>query len=137
MKNIRFDNLQRNKWWLFLTTLSLVLILGGIWEPIELENPKIYKWGSVIGFLIQSAFWFRMFLRKNYVQWNKKGIYIRVNSIIGPSLKFDEIKTTDLKEDTLEIILFGGRKSVFIDLKNIAQKDSVRLNQIIQKNTGG
>ncbi len=59
---------------------------------------------------------------------------IRVNSIIGTSLKFEEIKTINLDGETLEIILYGGRKSNFIDLKNIAEKDKLRLNQIIQEN---
>lgn len=135
MKNIRFDNLRRSKWWIFLIILSLLLILFGIWEPIELGNPKIYKWGSVVGFLIQAVFLGRMFWYKNYVQWNGKGIHIKVNSIIGPSFKFNEIKTTNLKEDTLEIILFGGGKNTVIDLKNIAKKDKLRLHQILQKNT--
>ncbi len=135
MKSIRFDNLQQNKWWLLLMMLSLLLILLGIWEPIELENPKIYKWGSVVGFLIQAVFSGRMFWYKNYVQWNKKGISIRVNTILGPSFKFSEVKATNLKEDTLEIFLFGGGKNTVIDLKNIAKKDRLRLHHIVQAHT--
>lgn len=135
MKSIRFDNLGRSKWLFLLMMLSLLLLLLGIWEPIELENPKIYKWGNVVGFLIQAAFLGRMFLYKDYVQWNKKGISIRVNTLFGPSFKFKEVKATNLKEDTLEIILFGGGKSTIIDLKNIAQKDRLRLNNIIQAHT--
>ena len=133
MKKIHFDNMK-NWIWITILILSLILILTGGLELFEFENPKLNKGLSAIGFLLQVAFYSRMFWYKNYVQWNKKGANIRVNSFWGKTLSFDQIKTTELNEKILTITKTNGNKITF-DLSEIADSDSQKLNEIIIKNT--
>ena len=133
MKRIHFDNLGKNKYWIIIILLSLVLIF--IEElPIEFENPKFYKYLRASGFLLQSIYWSKLFWFKNTIQWNKKGAVIRINSFIGKSLSFDQIKKTELNEDKL-IITKNGGEIVTFDLNEIAESDTQKLNEIIVKNT--
>lgn len=75
-----------------------------------------------------------MFWYKNYIQWNKKGATIRINSLLGKSLRFDEIKSTELNDKILTIIKADGQIIKF-DLNKIAEADSHKLHEIIIRNT--
>ena len=114
--------------------INSFFLLVGIFEFIPFENPKINKRISGVGFLLQALFFSRMFWYKNYIQWNKKGAVIRINSFIGKSLSFDQIKTTELNEKKLKITKTNG-KIVTFDLDEIAESDTQKLNEIIVKNT--
>ena len=133
MRKIHFDNLGKNKYWILIILLSGVLIF--IEElPIEFENPKIYKYLRASGFLLQVIYWSKLFWFKNTVQWNKKGAVIRINSFMGKSLSFDQIRKTELNENKLIITKTGGEIITF-DLNHIAESDAQKLNEIIIKNT--
>jgi len=134
MKRIHFDNLGKNKYWIIIILLSLVLILVEFFKPFEFENPKVYKYMNVIGFLLQAIYWSKLFWFKNTVQWNKKGAVIRINSFMGKSLSFDQIKKTELNENKL-IITKNGGEIVTFDLTEIVESDIQKLNEIITKNT--
>ena len=134
MKRIHFDNLGKNKYWIIIILLSLVLILVEFFKPFEFENPKVYKYMNVIGFLLQAIYWSKLFWFKNTVQWNKKGAVIRINSFMGKSLSFDQIKKTELNEKKL-IISKNGGEIVTFDLTKIVESDIQKLNEIITKNT--
>lgn len=134
MKRIHFDNLNKNWFLITILVLSIVFLLVGIFEFIPFENPKINKRISGIGFLLQALFFSRLFWYKNYIQWNKKGAVIRINSFMGKSLSFDQIKTTELNEKKLTITKVNGKKVTF-DLNEIAESDAQKLNEIIVKNT--
>ncbi|MCB4800294.1 hypothetical protein [Neotamlana laminarinivorans] len=133
MKRIHFDNMK-SWFWITILIFSLIFILTGTFELFDFENPKLNKRISAIGFLLQVLFYSRMFWYKNYVQWNKKGANIRVNSFLGKSLNFEQIKTTELNEKTLIITKTNGNKITF-DLNEIEDSDSQKLNEIIIKNT--
>ncbi|GGZ66731.1 hypothetical protein [Mesonia mobilis] len=133
MKKIHFDNMK-NWIWITILILSLILILTGGLELFEFENPKLNKGLSASGFFLQVIYYSKMFWHKNYVQWNKKGAVIRVNSWSGKSLSFDQIKKTELTEKKLIITKDNG-KIVTFDLNEIAESDTQKLNEIIIKNT--
>lgn len=57
-----------------------------------------------------------------------------MNSFLGKSLRFDEIKSTELNDQELTIIKTNGQKVTF-DLNEIATSDTQKLNEIIVKNT--
>ena len=133
MKNIHFDNM-RNWIWIAILILSLIFILGGAFELFEFENPKLNKGMSAIGFFLQVIYFSKMFWYKNYVQWNKKGAVIRINSFSAKSLSFDQIKKTELIEKKLIITKDSG-KTITFDLNEIAEPDTQKLNEIIIKNT--
>ena len=133
MKKIHFDNLGKNKYWIIIILLSLVLIF--IEElPIELENPKAYSYIRASGFFLQAIYWSKLFWFKNTVQWNKKGAVIRINSFMEKSLSFDQIKKTELNENKLIVTKTSGEIITF-DLNEIAESDRQKLNEIIIKNT--
>ena len=133
MKKIHFDNLGKNKYWIIIILLSLVLIF--IEElPIELENPKAYSYIRASGFFSQAIYWSKLFWFKNTVQWNKKGAVIRINSFMEKSLSFDQIKKTELNENKLIVTKTSGEIITF-DLNEIAESDRQKLNEIIIKNT--
>ena len=132
MKRIKFDNLQTN--WLFISLIliSIFCIIFGFFEIIEFENPKINKRISAIGYLLQAIFFSRMFWFKNYVQWNKKGIVVRIKSFFGKSISFENVKNSKLENNILTIYENNG-KSYNFDLTEIDEKDSKKLNEIINK----
>jgi hypothetical protein len=132
-KKIHFDNMK-NWIWFAILILSLVFILAGTFELFEFENPKMNKRISAIGFFLQVIYFSKMFWYKNYVQWNKKGAVIRINSWSGKSLSFDQIKKTELIEKKLIITKDNGQTVTF-DLNGIAESDTHKLNEIIVKNT--
>ncbi|WP_430426743.1 hypothetical protein [Maribacter litoralis] len=132
-KKIQFDNM--NNWiWIVILILSLIFILIGSFELIEFENPKLNKSISAIGFFLQVIYFSKMFWYKNYVQWNKKGVVVRINSYMGKTLRFDEIKKTELIEKKLIITKDNGTTVTF-DLNKTAESDQQKLNEIIVKNT--
>ncbi len=134
MKRIHFDNISKSWFLITILILSIIFLLVGIFEFIPFENPKINKGLSGIGFLLQALFFSRMFWYKNYVEWNKKGATIRVNSFLGKSIMFDNIKKTELDDQKLVITQKNGKKFMF-DLNEIAESDTQKLNEIIVKNT--
>ena len=134
MKKIHFDNLNKSWFLMTILILSIIFLLFGIFELIPFENPEINQNIRAVGFLLQTIYFSRMFWFKNYIQWNKKGAIIRINSFLGKSLSFDKIKKTELKENKL-IITKNGGEIVTFDLNEIAENDTKKLNKIIVKNT--
>ncbi len=125
---------MKNWIWIAILILSLIFILSGTFEFMEFENPKINKRISAVGFFLQVIYFSKMFWYKNYVQWNKKGAVIRINSFTSKSLSFDEINKTELNDKKLIITKTNGNKVTF-DLKEIEESDTRKLNEILVKNT--
>lgn len=132
MKRIKFDNLQTNWFFISLILISLLCMIFGFFEIIEFENPKINKRISAMGYLSQAIFFSRMFWFKNYVQWNKKGIVIRIKSFFGKSISFENVKNSKLENNILTIYENKGKNYNF-DLTEIDEKDSKKLSEIINK----
>ena len=133
MKRIHFDNMK-NRIWISMIMLSLVFIITGGFELIEFTNPKVNKIIYATGFFLQAIYFSRLFWHKNTVQWNDKGIVIRIKSFLGKSLRFDEIKATELNGRILTLTKYNG-KTITIDLNDFAESDTQRLNEIMVKNT--
>lgn len=133
IKKIHFDNMK-NWIWIAILILSLIFIFGGTFEIFKFENPKLNKGISAIGFFLQVIYFSKMFWYKNYVQWNKKGAVIRINSWSGKSFSFNQIKKAELIEKKLIITKDNGN-TVRFDLNEIAESDTQKLNEIILKNT--
>ena len=133
MKRIYFDNMK-NWIWISILILGLIFILIGSFEVFEFENPKMNDWITTVGFFLQVIYFTRIFWYKNYFQWNRKGAYIRINSFVGKTLKFDEIKMTEQNENKLTITKANGKKIMF-DLNDIAESDTQKLNDVLVRNT--
>ena len=133
MKRIHFDNMK-NSFWIVILILSIIFIVGGTFELFQFENAKLHKWMSVVGFFLQAIYFCKMFWYENYVQWNKKGALIKINSFMGKSLIFNEIKTFELNDKKLKITKINDSTVIF-DLNDITESDTQKLNEILIKNT--
>lgn len=133
MEKIYFEN-KINPKLKFLIILSIPFLIIGPLDLIHFNDPRINKYFSVIGFLLMTIFFSRMFWFKNYVQWNYKGIHIKIKSFIGKSINFEKIKGNHLNKEILTITKTDGKK-IRIDLEGIAENDSEKLNNIITENT--
>ena len=132
MKRIKFDNIQANWFLTSLIVLSLICLMVGSFELITFENPIINKRISAIGFASQALFFSRTFWYKNYLQWNKKGMFIRINSFSGKSIAFKTIESTKLENNLLTIYKNDGNSFAF-DLSAIDENDSKKLYDIIHQ----
>ena|SRR5690606_23436591 len=133
MEKIYFDNL-RNNFWIGIFILSTLCLIFGIFEIIEFSNPDINGYIRKSGFLLQALYFSKMFWYKNYVQWNKLGAVIRINSLFGKSFKFLEVQSTELNNKILTITKINGEK-ITVDLNKISESDIQKLNEVIVKNT--
>lgn len=132
MKKLHFDDLSKQKYWILLLVMSLVLVLSGFFKPFDFENPKVYQYFSIVGFLVQVLFFSRLFWYKNNVQWNKKGVVLRIKPYFGKSIRFEEVKAVELHENTMTIRKWDG-PDVSIDLSEIIQSDRKMLLQLLQQ----
>ena len=73
-------------------------------------------------------FWFR-----NYVQWNKMGILIRINTFLGKSIQFENIEKI-IFENKVFTIFDVYKKTHQIDLKEFNENDIVKLQEIFNQN---
>lgn len=135
MEKMKFDNLQKNWWTITWMIVALLLILIGSFGLIHFSNPRINKLISAAGFLLQAGFFLRMCWYKNYVQWNKKGMNLKISSWIGTgiSINFEEVKSINFLEESIEFTLFGGRRKKIVNLGHIVFEDRQKLYQILRK----
>ena len=78
---------------------------------------------------LSKLFWYR-----NTVQWNAKGIVIRINSFLGKGLQFEDIKATEFNVGILTLTKMDG-KIITLDLNEFPESDSQKLKEIIIDNT--
>lgn len=61
------------------------------------EQPDWSRWVGIFGYLSMTVFLVRMFLCKNYAQWHKKDIIVKVDSFVGKSFVCKEVRRFDLR----------------------------------------
>ncbi len=132
MKKIKFDSLQKNWWYISLIVIAFICMLFGFLEIFKFENPNVNKIFSIVGHLSIVLFFSRMFWYKNYVQWNKKGIVLRINSFLGKTFTFEDIKETLLCDEKLNIYMKSGEVTE-LNLSGFDKSDILKLNEIFNK----
>lgn len=90
----------------------------------------MYEWVSTTGFLLQVVFWLKMFWYRNYVNWNTKGINIRINSVLGKSLAFDRIKSIEIADKRITITK-KDEEILLLNLVEFKDDDVERLYTIL------
>ncbi len=132
-KRILFDKMD--KWTNgLLILLALICVSVGIFELFPNLSPEWTKRISAFGYVFLIIHFGKMFVRPNYVGWNKQGMNIRIKSFIGESLSYKDIKSMDLENGILKITKIGGQKIEF-DLNGIETEDIDRIKQILLENT--
>lgn len=136
MKRIYFDDIANNRCLSVLLVIAIACFLAYIFAmTFEVESSWIHLVGA-LGNLLMVVFFGRPFFFKHYVQWNKVGVTIRINSFWGKNISFKNIRQFDLLEDQLEITKKSGQR-VVIDLRGIEPADGEELARIIREHTGG
>ena len=115
--------------------ISLVLILIGSFEIIDFAYKRTNKILTSIGFFTLALYFSKMFWYKNYVEWNKLGMNIKINRIISKSIKFDNVKKLEVDNYNFKIIQKCGREKIF-EIHNIKSNDLEKLLKIIKQNSG-
>ena len=133
MKKIHFNDMT-NYYWLSLLILALALIILATFEMVPLENPKYYIYMRALGFVLILLFWVKDIVFKNYVRWNRKFIFIRLNSWKSQNIKFEQIMSWDQKDAELKINTLGGKIFQF-DLKDFRKQDQEKLGDILSQHT--
>jgi len=118
---------------ILLIISALILILIGLINPFEFHLNKTYSnYGWALGFLYLSVYHSRIYWHKNSVQWNKVKINIRVKSIFSKSVQFYNIKTYQMINNKLTILVIFGN-DIIIDLNGISTDDTNKLKLIIDQ----
>jgi uncharacterized membrane protein YobD (UPF0266 family) len=112
----------------------MIFLLFGIFDISVFNDSSLNKSFIKIGFLFQVLFFGRMFVYKNYVQWNSIGIYIKVNQFFGTNLNFNDIKSINYQDNSILIKKYNN-KEIVINLSNIQSSDTLNLFEIIQINS--
>lgn len=133
MKRIKFDNVAKSWPLITLMLISILCLIFGTFEIIEFANPKLNKRLAGTGSLIQVLFYFRMFWFRNYVQWTKKGALIRIKSLRGETIQFDELSHATLEHKNLKIFNGDAVRYEF-DLTEFEREDAEKLYTIINQN---
>ncbi len=134
MKRIHFNSLKFKNWTSVLLIISLLFIVFGSFEIIEFGYKKTNRILIILGFLFQALFYSKMFWYKNFVEWNKIGMNIKLNKFIGKSIEFDFVKKVELKNENLIITEKSGREILF-NINNVEIKDIEKLIKLIKQNS--
>ncbi|MBX9888513.1 MAG: hypothetical protein K2Y30_11330 [Flavobacteriaceae bacterium] len=135
MKKIHFNHLRFKHWSTFVLLLAFLCIVFGFFEIVAFTNPEINKKVSALGYILTAIYYSEMFWYRNYVEWNKLGMNIKLNKWISKSISFDEVSEVLLTDSTLTIIEKSGFKKNF-QIDTVNSEDVARLLRIIGENTG-
>ncbi|SNV32269.1 Uncharacterised protein [Chryseobacterium taklimakanense] len=114
--------------------LAGILIFLNFLEIFNNSDPRIEKYSNAIAYFILMVIFSKMFWFKNYVQWNRKGIMIKLNNSWGKNYKFEEISNFNLQNNELIISKFNGQINAF-NLQNIEPESINKLINILKANT--
>ena len=130
---MHFENLR--DWKLVsILIISAILLILGIFEPFEFISPEIYDKILPAGFLLQIIYTSRIFWYKNYVQWNKLGMTLKINSFFGKHYSFDQISGVEMNTDTLTITKTNGTKTAY-NIAGMEKRDALQLQHLILERT--
>ena len=135
MKKIHFNHLRFKHWSTFVLLLAFLCIVFGFFEIITFNSPEINKKVSALGYILTTIYFTKMFWFRNYVEWNKLGMNIKLNKWISKSISFDEVSEVILTDSTLTIIEKSGFKKNF-QIDTINSEDVAKLIRIINENAG-
>lgn len=136
MKKIKFEHLSLldNKFQFAMLMIAMLFLILYTFKPFELISQKTYQILFSLVFIILIFVNGKVVWTKNIVQWNKKGIVIKINDFWGKNYKFNEISNFHILNKELTITKFDGNKNVF-DLKNIEPESVKKIMEILKCNT--
>ncbi|TXF90406.1 hypothetical protein FUA23_06340 [Neolewinella aurantiaca] len=136
MKPIKFQELSfngSNAPWLVLMVTGIVFIMLNLFEVFSFMDPTVLKFLNAGSYLLAFSVHVRPFLYRNYVEWNKRGIVIRVNSFFGVNFSFADVKSIDYSDDAYRIYTHKGGSPKTIQLAGIEAGSRNRLKEVLQQ----
>ena len=132
-KRIHFE--KRNKLTnVIFILLALILVCIGDFDFLPNLSSEWAKRLNAIGYFFIAIHFGKMFIHPNYVEWNKRGMSIKIKSILGRNISFKDVKSTNFRKHILKITKTDGKEIKF-DLNEFEAQDIDKLNQILLENT--
>lgn len=132
MKKIKFFTLGNAKsfhFWLFV--FSHLMLLLHIIEMFFFE--KMTRYIAITAYSSMSIYYLTPFFYKNFVQWNKKGITLKLNTLIFTrTFSFEDIQSVEFSENELKVAKTNDVVRT-LDLTGIAPESIERLKAIFQQ----
>ncbi|PQJ18718.1 hypothetical protein [Tenacibaculum sp. SG-28] len=133
MKRVYFNHISSLKNAVLIIS-SFICLLIGTFELFSEPNIMWNKRISTLGSILTVVFFARMVFGKYYVGWNKVGITIRINSFMGKTFNFKDIKSTVLENGILTVVKKDEEK-IELDLSEIEENDVEKITEILIENT--
>ena len=130
MKRIHFENLSWNWTRIALLILASLCLLVGYGLILNNENGLI----TIFGFLILTIMLSKRFWYKNYIEYNKLGIVIKLDLVKDKTIKFREIDKIVINDNELKLSLSNDKELNF-KLANIHESDKNKLTRILIENS--
>lgn len=116
--------------------IFFVLLVINLFNIFTMDNPSFIKYILVILFATIVGIEIIPFFYKNFVEWNKKEIVIKLNHwTYHKTFKFKNIANFDFdfEDNVLKIDTYNGKTNIF-SLKNIDPQSIVKLKEILDTN---
>lgn len=136
MKPIKFEELSvsgKNIIWIILLVFCGLFPFLNLFDLFTFLEPTTLKRVNAACFLTLAIYHLRPFMHRNYVQWNKRGITIRVNSLLGTNFSFENVKNIVYAEDRYTVYTYSGGRPKVIDLEGIEPGSKERLLGVLQQ----
>ncbi|MCE2613164.1 hypothetical protein LVD13_09295 [Flavobacteriaceae bacterium D16] len=133
MKKVFFDKLdsRNNK---FLALPMIVFMLIYLYTAFADRQSSLHQISAILGFGFSIIFLGKQFFFRNYIGWNKKGITIRLNSLLSKSISFNDISSYSFRNKKLEVEHRNGSK-FNCNLENLSSDHVDQLERILKANT--
>jgi hypothetical protein len=129
LKRIKFKEFSLNWYSIISLIFAVALIMFGSGIFLDYINFVLVFFGFlIILFYLSRFFWY-----KNYVKYNSKSVFIRINTFLGKSFKFDDIKK--VKVTSSEMIITTNSINHIIDLHKIDRNDIDDMADILIDNS--
>lgn len=129
MKRIRFEKFSLNWYRVAALILAIAFIVLGSGILANFNSAILV----ILGFFILLFELSRLFWYKNFVKSNSKGIYIRINSLLGKTYRFDDITHVKVTSEEMTITSKGDKQH--INLNRIDRNDIDDLADILIDNS--
>jgi hypothetical protein len=135
MKKIHFNHLRFKNWCTLIIALAFICVIAGFFELFPFHNEKNHSKVSALGSLLTAIYYSKMFWYRNYVEWNKLGMNIKLNKWTSKAITFNEVKNVTLSDTILKIT---GKSQVehLFQIQSIEPQDVKKLVAIIEDYAG-
>lgn len=96
-------------------------------------GPSAVKWITTTLLMASMYNVFRYVYYRNYVEWTKRWVFLRVNSFWGVYFSFSGVERVDFSGDRYTIHRQNYKSPEVINLEGIDQESKERLMEILQQ----